>query len=122
MSKHNYTLSNVSTISGNLTNCQNIVENTILSIESMPYSLGETIVQDSVTWIETSQVSSGKDDLKKLFSQASEKLDTISSEIAKADQSASEKIDGSKESIEIMIEGLDCLREYLGETVPIPNF
>lgn len=118
MSKHDYSIHNITNISQSLNDCSNVVENTCLFTELMPYSWDTGIIHNVVTWIEVLQVNSMKGEIARLFKRANGNLENTNAKLLKSDQSAALKINAFETDMKTVMEGLDMLNEYLEDTIP----
>ncbi len=99
MGKHDYTLNNISAISGSLISCANIVENSILSVEAMPYSWDTGLLHTVVQWFEVLEILGERDKLVRLMQKADQRLAITARNIGRKDLSASASIDSGLTSL-----------------------
>lgn len=118
LSKHDYAIHNITNILQSLNDCANVVENTCLSTELMPYSWDTGIIHNVVTWIEVLQVNSMKGEIARLFKRANGNLENTNAKLLKSDQSAALKINAFETDMKTVMEGIDMLNEYLEDTIP----
>lgn len=102
MKKHDYTLSNISAISDSLISCGNIVENSILSVEAMPYSWDTGLLHTVVQWFEVLQILGECDKLARLMQKADQRLAIIAENIGQKDLNASASLDSGLTSLDAL--------------------
>lgn len=88
MEKHDYTLGNIFAMSDSLSNCGNLIENSILSVETMPYSWDTGVVNNVVTWFEVLQILGERDKLTRLMQKANRRFTETSEKIGQRDSNA----------------------------------
>ena len=107
MEKHDYTLGNIFAMSDSLSYCENLIKNSTLSIETMPYSWDTGVVNNVVTWFEVLQILSERDKLTRLMQKANRNLTETTERVGQSDFNASTSLDSGLTS-------LVCLSEKFG--------
>ncbi|MCM1230912.1 MAG: hypothetical protein NC489_12330 [Ruminococcus flavefaciens] len=97
--KHDYTIGNIDMISGSLISCKELAENTVLSIEEMPYSWDTGLLNTVVQWFEVQQVIGERDRLVRFMQKADEQLTATAEIVAKKDSVASTSLDSELSSL-----------------------
>lgn len=99
LSKHDYSQNTVASISDAIINNKNTVENTVLSIESMPYSWDTGIINNVVTWFEVLQIIDSKEQLLSFFEKTNQRFSSVTSAVCQTDTSVSSKIDSTLKTL-----------------------
>ncbi|MGN0632202.1 MAG: toxin glutamine deamidase domain-containing protein [Ruminococcus sp.] len=117
MSRHDYSQSTVSAVSDAILNCKSTVENTVLSVGSMPYSWDTGIVNNVVTWFEVLQICDSKEELRNMFEKADSRFSGTVQDIGKADSGASGSLENGLDSLRAFREKIGVLEEYSVQSV-----
>ena len=99
MSKHDYSQGMVTAISEAILNSKNNISNTVLSIESMPYSWDTGIIHNVVTWFEVLSILGQKEQMENSLEKAEKKLRTINMIINQIDLNKSQKLSETLEKL-----------------------
>lgn len=122
MSRHDYSQSTVSSVSDAILNCKNTVENTVLSIDTMPYSWDSGIINNVVTWFEVLQIKYSKDKLKSVFEKADSRFSGTVQEMEQVDSGAAGSLDLMYTNIREIKNGVLNLSLCLDKATPVPKF
>ena len=118
MNKHDYTQNTVASISDAITNSKNEVNNAVLSIESMTYSWDTEIIQNVVTWLEVQTILELKQEIGRQFEKENSKFEQIQIRIKQTDETASSKLEKTKQGAGKCKLIAETLLKNLGNIVP----
>lgn len=121
MSRHDYSQNTVSNISSCITSMQSCSECTSLSIENMPYSWDEGIINTVVQWFEVMDLFNVRSDMTKFFHNSSNFFNLTMQEIDAQDEKASRKIDEQIEVFKEVSKNLTILSDRFSNIVSIPK-
>ena len=113
MSKHDYSQGTVSAISEAILNSKNNISNTVLSIESMPYSWDTGIIHNVVTWFEVLDILGQKEQMGNSLEKADSKFNTVIRNIEKNDSFFSEKLKSTIDKISDVVNKITSLENDL---------
>lgn len=118
MSKHDYSQGTVSAISEAILNSKNNISNTVLSIESMPYSWDTGIIHNVVTWFEVQQILALKPQAETKFEKEKSKFEKMQVRIKQIDESASSKLETTRQTAERCKKIVETLSGDLEDIIP----
>ncbi len=121
MSRHDYSQNTVSNISSCITSMQSCSECTSLSIENMPYSWDEGIINTVIQWFEVMDLLNVRSDMTKFFHNSSNFFNLTMQEIDAQDEKASRKIDEQIEVFKEVSKNLTILSDRFSNIVSIPK-
>lgn len=122
MDRHDYSLNNISAILSDISAIKSESENTVLSIEDMPYDWDTGIRKTVIEWFEILEIRTAKHNLSSFFSTGNICFAGAVSNIEDTDNSAGKNIESVTEKINNISEGFDMLLSYIEEVVPAPKF
>ena len=118
MSKHDYSQDTVSAISEAILNSKNKISNTVLSIETMPYSWDTGIIHNVVTWFEVEQILASKQQAENQFEKEKSKFEQVQIRIKQTDETASSKLEITRQTAERCKSIVETLSGDLEDIIP----
>lgn len=118
MSKHDYSQDTVSAISEAILNSKDKISNTVLSIETMPYSWDTGIIHNVVTWFEVEQILASKQQAENQLEKEKSRFEQVQMRIKQTDESASSKLETIRQTAEKCKKIVETLSRDLEDIIP----